>query len=51
MRLHRLQSNHVGIIVCTEDSDFERLAASMSAAISRKETLLGKLIRINRPQK
>lgn len=50
MRLHRLQSNHAGIIVCTEDSDFERLAASINAAISSEETLVGKLVRINRPQ-
>jgi Domain of unknown function (DUF5615) len=50
MRLHILQPNHAGIIVCTEDPDFERLATHINEAIAALETLAGKLIRVNRPQ-
>jgi Domain of unknown function (DUF5615) len=50
IRLHRSQPNHAGIIVCAEDSNFERLAVNISTAISKEEPLTGKLIRINRPQ-
>jgi N-acyl-D-aspartate/D-glutamate deacylase len=49
IRLHRLQPDHAGIIVCTEDPNFERLAARIHEAISAEETLKGKLIRVNRP--
>jgi len=49
IRLHRLQTDHDGIIVCTEDQDFERLATRINEAISTEETLRGKLIRVNRP--
>ena len=49
MRLHRLQPDHAGIIVCTEQPNFQRLAALINQAISSEETLKGKLIRVNRP--
>jgi hypothetical protein len=49
IRLHKLQPDHAGIIVCTEDSNFERLAIRIHEAISTVETLKGKLIRVNRP--
>lgn len=51
IRLHRSQPNHAGIIVCTEDLNFERLASRIDEAISAVETLRGKLIRVNRPLK
>lgn len=50
MRLHILQPDHAGIIVCTEDPEFERLAIRINEAIAAEETLQGKLIRVNRPQ-
>ncbi|GET36608.1 DUF5615 family PIN-like protein [Microseira wollei] len=50
MRLHILQPDHAGIIVCTEDPDFERLATRINEAIAGEETLAGKLIRVNGPQ-
>ncbi|MBW4632461.1 MAG: DUF5615 family PIN-like protein [Iphinoe sp. HA4291-MV1] len=49
IRLHRLQQNHAGIIVCTDDRNFERLATRINGAISTVESLKGKLIRVNRP--
>lgn len=49
IRLHTLQPDHAGIIVCKEDRDWERLATGIDAAISTAETLTGKLIRVNRP--
>lgn len=51
MKLHRLQPNHAGIVVCTEDSNFDRLAGRIDRAISAEDSLNGKLIRVNRPQK
>lgn len=51
IRLHRLQSNHAGIIVCTNDPDRPRLATRINEAISAEETLRGKLIRVYRPSK
>jgi predicted nuclease of predicted toxin-antitoxin system len=49
IRLHRLQANHAGIIICTEDPDFEQLAIRIDQAIFGEESLKGKLIRVNRP--
>ncbi|MEG3841329.1 DUF5615 family PIN-like protein [Microcoleus sp. herbarium14] len=49
MRLHLQNSDHAGIIVCTEDPNFERLATIINDAICAEEPLRGKLIRVNRP--
>jgi Domain of unknown function (DUF5615) len=49
IRLHRNNSDHAGIVVCTEDTDRARLASGIHAAVSAEETLTGKLIRVNRP--
>jgi uncharacterized protein with PIN domain len=49
MRLHIENSDHNGIVVCTEDPNFQRLATRINDAISAEETLSGKLIRVNRP--
>ena len=51
IRLHRLQTDHAGIIVCTNDLDRNRLATRINEAISREEDLRGKLIRVVRPSK
>jgi hypothetical protein len=48
-RLHRLQPNHAGIIVCTDDRDWEGLARRIDEAILNEEILTGKLLRVNRP--
>lgn len=49
IRLHSLQPDHTGIIVCTEDLDRERQAARIHEAVSLVATLKGRLIRVNRP--
>jgi predicted nuclease of predicted toxin-antitoxin system len=50
LRLHRdLQLDHAGIIVCTNDRDWEALANRINAAITAEESLEGKLIRVVRP--
>lgn len=49
IRLHNQSSDHAGIIICTEDTNFERLAARIHEAISTEEDLTGKLVRVVRP--
>lgn len=49
IRLHQLNPDHAGIVVCTEDPDFERLAIRINEAILVEESLKGKLIRVVRP--
>ena len=48
IRLHRLNSSHFGIIVCTFDSDFIGQANRIHHAIHDAEKLDGKLLRVNR---
>ena len=49
IRLHRLNSDHCGIVVCTNDTDRQRMATRISEAIAPHESLQGKLIRVVRP--
>ena len=49
IRLHRANSEHFGIIVCTNDTDRSRMATRINEAISAEESLKGKLIRVARP--
>ena len=44
-RLHRTGRDHAGIIACTQDLDFERMAARIHAVISKLERLDGQFIR------
>ncbi|MEG5057361.1 DUF5615 family PIN-like protein [Microcoleus sp. A2-C5] len=48
IKLHTLQPDHAGIIVCKDDSNRERQAARINEAIANLETLRGMLIRVNR---
>lgn len=50
IKLHSQNSNHCGIIVCTDDRNLERLSYRINQAISNEETLINKLVRVNRPQ-
>lgn len=50
-RLHRDRSAHCGIVACTYDLDFIALAERIDAALTNTEALVGRLIRINRPQR
>jgi predicted nuclease of predicted toxin-antitoxin system len=49
IRLHRTDSTHCGIIVCTNDNDRPRMANLFNEAISAQEFLKGELIRVVRP--
>jgi predicted nuclease of predicted toxin-antitoxin system len=49
IRLHKVNPNHVGIIICTNDTDRPRIAVRINEAIAAEEPLPGKLIRVVRP--
>ncbi|MBO3458525.1 DUF5615 family PIN-like protein [Aetokthonos hydrillicola Thurmond2011] len=49
IRLHRRDCNHFGIIVCTNNRNWEQFAARINEAVISEESLLGKLIRVVRP--
>lgn len=49
IRLHLLDENHAGIIVCTDDCDILALATRIDQAIVAAGPLAGQLIRITRP--
>jgi hypothetical protein len=49
VRLHRANSEHFGIVVCTNDTDRNRMATRINEAIASEESLEGKLIRVVRP--
>ena len=50
-RLHRSQTSHAGIIICTDDDNRLALATRIDAAILAETVLLGKLISVVRPAK
>ena len=47
VRLHRFQPDHAGVVVCSDDQNFARLAERTHEAISAEE-LQGNLIRVVR---
>lgn len=49
IRLHRRDNQHFGIVVCTNNRNWEQLAARVNEAVRDEESLLGKLIRVVRP--
>ena len=49
IRLHTLQPDHAGIIVCKDDSNREMLALRINEAIANRESVRSLLIRVNRP--
>ncbi len=49
VQLHRLNPNHAGIIIITNDMDRSRMATRINEAITVSEPLPGKLIRVVRP--
>jgi predicted nuclease of predicted toxin-antitoxin system len=48
IRLHRRNSNHFGIIVCTNNRNWEQFAARIDEVVAA-ETLSRRLIRVVRP--
>ena len=48
-QLHALNPNHAGLILCTRDSDFLRLARRLHEAMLALPALRGQLVRVVRP--
>jgi len=48
MQLHRANSRHTGIIVCTENRDFAAFAKCIDAAIQEAGNLANQLVRVVR---
>ena len=49
VRWHARRPAHAGIIACSQDPDVERQGSAIDAAIRAAPTLVGTLLRINRP--
>ena len=49
IRLHTLQPDYAGIIVCKDDSNREMLALRINEAVANRESVRSLLIRVNRP--
>jgi len=50
MRLHAKEPSHSGIVVCTLDANFPRLAGRIHTAIEPLADLNGQLVRVYRPR-
>ena len=51
IKLHSLQPEHAGIIVCTQDPDTLGQAERIHQAIASNESLSSQLLRVNRPSR
>jgi uncharacterized protein with PIN domain len=49
IRLHKQGISHRGIVVCTNDPDFQRQAERIDAALVDQGTMENQLVRVNRP--
>jgi predicted nuclease of predicted toxin-antitoxin system len=49
IRLHRRQDDHFGIVICTNNRNWEQFAERVDQAVRAENTLQGKLIRVVRP--
>jgi hypothetical protein len=49
IKLHLANFEHSGIIACTFDPDYQGLASRISEATQQNESMIGKLVRVNRP--
>lgn len=49
IRLHRRDDNHCGIIVCSDNRNWEQFAARIDEAVKAETSSSGKLIRVFRP--
>ncbi|WP_306297072.1 hypothetical protein [Nostoc sp. C057] len=47
--MHRRNSNHFGIIVCTSNPNWGQFASRIDEAVTAEQALQGKLIRVVRP--
>lgn len=49
IRLHRENPDHAGIIACTQNLDFIKLAWKIDVPVKAETTLIGRVIRVYRP--
>jgi predicted nuclease of predicted toxin-antitoxin system len=49
IRLHQRNNQHFGIVVCTNNRNWEQFAARVHEAVRDEESLQGQLIRVVRP--
>ncbi|WP_103666716.1 DUF5615 family PIN-like protein [Pseudanabaena sp. BC1403] len=49
IRLHRHDDNHFGVVVCTNNRNWEQFAERIDGTVRAEESLQGKLIRVVRP--
>jgi len=49
IRLHQQGAHHAGIIACTVDADYLGQAERIQAEVAKLDSLVGQVIRINRP--
>jgi hypothetical protein len=49
VRLHQSSSDHSGIVVCSFDLDFDGQAKRIRSALDGQSSVVGQLLRINRP--
>lgn len=49
VKLHRSNSEHPGMLICSDDQDFLRLAERIHEALSGEDSLQGKILRVMRP--
>ena len=49
IRLHQQNTQHAGIIVCSEDADFSGQGQRIHDVLTDEPQLAGRLIRVNRP--
>ncbi|MDV3002452.1 MAG: hypothetical protein N5P05_004107 (plasmid) [Chroococcopsis gigantea SAG 12.99] len=49
IRLHRRNAEHFGIVVCTNNRDWEQFATRIDELVKAEEPLKGKLVRVVRP--
>ncbi len=49
VKLHRSNSEHPGMLICSDDQDFLRLADRTHEALLGEDSLQNKIIRVTRP--
>jgi len=49
IRLHQRNNQHFGIVVCTNNRNWEQFATRVDEAVRAEESLQGQLIRVVRP--
>ncbi|MBE9066032.1 DUF5615 family PIN-like protein [Leptolyngbya cf. ectocarpi LEGE 11479] len=50
IKLHRANSDHAGIIVCSRDDNWQRQADRIHKAVSLFDSLNSQLVRVNKPE-